>query len=173
MNAFERVETDRLLLRRPRFDDLDEHHRIHGDSRVRTHSPESRHTDRAASEQQLRQWLAHWDDCGFGYWTVEREGRVIGFGGLWLLGDWNGRGDVLNVYYRVEPESRGHGYATELVRAALDLRDRELAALPVVARILPGNEESIRVAERSGLRRRPDLDEGRFLVWATAGTTLG
>jgi RimJ/RimL family protein N-acetyltransferase len=92
---------------------------------------------------------------------------VIGFGGLWLLPDWHGRGPVLNVYYRFEPESWGRGYATEMVRAALALHRRELGALTAVARIRPGNDESMRVAERAGLERRSDLDDAEFVVFAT------
>ncbi len=170
MSPFERVETERLVLRRPRLDDLDDHHRIHADPRTWEHNPEGRHTDRPASERQLLHWLAHWQERRFGYWTVEREGRVIGFGGLWVLPDWHGLGAVLNIYYRLEPEAWGNGYATELVRAALELYRRELADLPAVARVRPGNVESMRVAERAGLERRPDLDDEEFMVYAVAGT---
>jgi ribosomal-protein-alanine N-acetyltransferase len=167
VSAFERVETERLILRRPVPGDLGAHHRIHADPRSWTHAPDLRHRDVAESERQLLHWLAHWARRGYGYWSVEREGRVIGFGGLMLLEGWRDGEDVLNLYYRVEPESWGHGYATEASRAALDLAARELPDLLVVARIRPTNVESIRVAERVGLCRRPDLDDAEFLVHAT------
>lgn len=166
MTAFERVETERLLLRRPALDDLAAHHRIHSDPRTWRHKPDLRHDRVDRSEQQLLHWLAHWAEHGYGYWSVEREGRVVGFGGLMLLPAWRGGEDALNLYYRFEPESWGRGYATETARAALALAGRELPRLLVVARIRPSNAESVRVAERAGMVRRPDLDDAEFLVFA-------
>ena len=167
MNAFERVETDRLLLRRPVPSDLADHYRIHSDPRTWAHAPELRHRRVDDSERQLLTWLAHWGQRRFGYWTIEREGRVVGFGGLMLLPAWRGGEDALNLYYRLEPESWGNGYATETCRAALELARAELPELLVVARIRPGNGESVRVAERAGLDRRHDLDDGEFLVYGS------
>ena len=158
----DRVETARLVLRRPANDDLDDLHRIHGDPATWEHSPESIHTELAQSEDFLRRWLAHWRAHGFGYWAVEHEGEVVGFGGLWLMTDWQGRGDVLNIYYRFAPGAWGKGLASEMVAAALALAP----PLPVVARMRPTNEASTRVAVRAGFERRPELDAGGLVVYA-------
>ena len=167
--AFAHVETDRLLLRRPVAADLGELHRIHSDPRTWEDRPEERHGSRAQSGRRLAQWLAHWETRGYGYWTVEREGEIVGFGGLMLLPRWRGRrGDALNLYYRLEPEAWGFGYASELGRAAVELARLELPSLPVVARIRDGNVRSVRVAQRIGLRRRPELDDADYLVYASA-----
>jgi ribosomal-protein-alanine N-acetyltransferase len=165
--AFARVETERLLLRRPVHLDLDELHRIHSDSRTWEHKPEGRN-GRAHSGRRLAHWLAHWESRGYGYWTVELHGRIVGFGGLMLLPRWRGRrGDALNLYYRLDPPAWGRGYASELALVAVELAGRELPELPVVARIRDGNERSVRVAERIGLLRRPDLDDAEYLVYAS------
>ncbi len=166
MTPFERVETERLVLRRPLATDLDELHRIHADPRTWLHKPELRHDTLEESSRQLAVWLAHWNERGYGYWTVEQGAAVVGFGGLMLIPRWQGRVDVLNLYYRFDPDHWGQGYATETARVALELARRELPQYPVVARIRPGNAESIRVAERSGLERRPEWDDGEFLVYS-------
>lgn len=167
-DAFARVETERLLLRRPVHADLGELHRIHSDPRTWEHGLEGGPSSRAQSGRRLAHWLAHWESRGYGYWTVELRGCVVGFGGLMLLPRWRGRrGDALNLYYRLDPGSWGRGYASELARAAVDLADRELPGLPVVARIRDGNDRSVRVAERIGLLRRPDLDDAEYLVYAS------
>lgn len=166
--AFSCVETDRLLLRRPVEADLGELHRIHSDPRTWEDLPEERPTSRAQSGRRLAQWLAHWEARGYGYWTVERDEGIVGFGGLMLLPRWRGRkGDALNLYYRLEPESWGYGFASEVGRAAVELARCELPGLPVVARIRDGNDRSVRVAERIGLLRRPDLDDAEYLVYAS------
>jgi RimJ/RimL family protein N-acetyltransferase len=164
--AFARVETERLVLRRPEQSDLDALFRIHGDPATWTHSPGAVHTEVEQSEEFLRRWLAHWDEHGFGYWSVERGGAVIGFAGLWLMPQWHGIRDVLNVYYRFEPASWGNGYATEAVRAAVDLAHRHFAGTPLVARVRRTNHESARVALRVGFERRADLDETELIVYA-------
>jgi len=166
VTPFDRVETERLVLRRPTADDLDDLHRIHADPRTWLHKPELRHDSREESTRQLAIWLAHWGERGYGYWTVELDGEVIGFGGLMLIPRWQGRQDVLNLYYRFDPAQWGRGYATETARAAIELADRELPHLPVVARIRPSNEESVAVAERAGLARRPEWDDAEFMVFS-------
>jgi ribosomal-protein-alanine N-acetyltransferase len=168
LSAFERVETERLLLRRPVLEDAGVHHGVHADPRTWEHRPELRHRTPAESERQLVHWLGHWLEHGYGYWTVERDGRAIGFGGLMLLPAWRGGEDVLNLYYRFEPQAWGRGYATETARAALELAARELPGPLVVARIRPNNDSSVRVAERAGMVRRADLDDAEFLVYGSS-----
>jgi [ribosomal protein S5]-alanine N-acetyltransferase len=165
-DAFARVETERLVLRRPEPSDLDALFRVHGDPATWTHSPHAVHTDIAQSDEFLRNWLGHWARRGFGYWAVERDGTVIGFGGLELMANWQGLRDVLNVYYRFAPSAWGKGYATETVAAAVGLARSRLPGTPLVARVRRTNHESARVALRTGFERRADLDEPDLLVYA-------
>jgi [ribosomal protein S5]-alanine N-acetyltransferase len=158
----DRIETARLVLRRPTRDDLAELHRIHADPATYEHSPEGRHTSMRESRAMLDSWLGHWTEHGYGYWVVEHEGAVVGFGGLFLMRDWQGVGDVLNVYYRFDPSTWGRGYASEMVAAAVELAP----PLPLVARVRPANEPSARVALRAGFERRPELDEDDLVVFA-------
>jgi RimJ/RimL family protein N-acetyltransferase len=158
------LETERLRLRRPGLADLAEVHRLHADSRVWQHSPTGPHTDLRQSEQMLRRWLQHWDEHGYGYRLAEHVGRMIGVGGLMLFPGWLEGGDVLNAYYRFEPEAWGRGFAGELVAAAL----AEAPPLPAIARVRPSNAPSARVAERAGFERRPELDADGFEVWMRA-----
>jgi RimJ/RimL family protein N-acetyltransferase len=158
------LETERLRLRRPEPADLADVHRLHADPRVWLHSPTGAHRHVAESERMLARWIDHWDEHGYGYWLAEHAGRMIGVGGLMLLPGWLDGADVLNVYYRFEPEAWGRGFAGELVAAALAAGP----TLPAIARVRPTNTPSARVAERAGFERRPDLDDGGFEVWMRA-----
>jgi RimJ/RimL family protein N-acetyltransferase len=160
----ETVTTARLTLRRPRPDDVDAVFRIHGDPRTNLHNPDGPQRDRREAEAMLAFFLAHWEEHGFGYWAVEDGGaRVIGFGGLMRRP--RGDGEVLNLYYRFEPEAWGRGYATEVALAAVELARSRHAAIPVVAKTRPANEAAKRVALRAGLVRRPELDHAGFAVF--------
>jgi len=166
-DAFARVETERLVLRRPTADDLDDVERIHGNPAVWRHSPDrGGGWDRAECEANLRKWTAAWAADGVGFWAVECEKRVIGFGGLMWLRGRDGGPDVLNVYYRFEPEAWGKGYATEMVRKAVALAQVQLPGAPLIVSTRPTNVEAARVAERAGFERRPDLDRGGMHVYA-------
>jgi len=115
------VITDRLTLRQPVPGDLPEVFRVHGDPATQRFNPDGPDLDLTASGRRLNEWLAHWSDHGFGYWTVcsSVDAEVIGFGGV-RLEEWAGA-PVLNLYYRLAPSAWGRGIATELARAAIAL----------------------------------------------------
>jgi ribosomal-protein-alanine N-acetyltransferase len=161
-----RVQTARLLLRRLQPTDGPAMFRVHGDPKTYQYSSVAPHPDLAASEEMLRSCLHDWETYGFGYWaiTLAQKETIVGFGGVeyrhWH--DW----DVLNLYYRFIPSAWGQGYATELAQTAVSMAQEHLPAFPVIARIRPANLASQRVAQKAGLRRRPELEsEGEHLVF--------
>ncbi|WP_194165675.1 GNAT family N-acetyltransferase [Oceanobacillus sp. CFH 90083] len=64
----------------------------------------------------------------------------------------------MNLYYRFLPEICGNGYATELARYSVCLARKHLSELPVISRVRPSNIPSLKVAEKIGLLRQPNLD---------------
>ncbi len=141
--------TERLHLARPSIDDVDEWHTIHADPRVWEHFPSGLYTERAQSEAAIDDAIADWDAAGLGYWSIraDSDGPIIGCGGCRLVADqqrWN-------LYYRFTPESQGHGYATEVARAAVAAANRVAPDRPVVTYMLEHNVASWRVAERIGM----------------------
>jgi RimJ/RimL family protein N-acetyltransferase len=140
--------------------------RVHGDPATNRYNPAGPDPDLAASEEALRDWIERWREDGYGYWAVAvaPATAIVGFGGVRRF-SWRGR-EALNLYYRLAPAVWDHGYATELAQAAVGLARAHLPHLPVIARTRPANLASIRVAERAGLARRPDLDTPEHLVFA-------
>lgn len=168
---FNKVGTQRLILRRLRVGDGSAMFAVHGDPATNLYNPAGPHPDVATSEEMLRQCLQHWQVYGFGYWavTLPQEENIIGFGGVEHV-VWRHR-DVLNLYYRFTPGAWGKGYATELARTAVALAREHLPPWPVIARTRVENIASIRTAERAGLLRRPDLDT-EHVVFALGWTPL-
>ena len=111
------------------------------------HAPEYRHPELQTTRAWLELEAAHWEG-GLGYWTVRlrESGEVIGAGGARRhdSGFWN-------LLWRIDGARQGHGYATELGRAALSAATAIDDTLAAIAWIVPINVASRRVAERLGL----------------------
>lgn len=157
------TQTKRLELRAVDPErDLDALFAIWSDPASWSHAPEYRHPDR----QKTREWLeleaGRWEH-GLGYWTVRlREtGEVLGAGGAARH-----RAGFWNLLWRIDTAHQGHGYATELGRAAIDAATAADDTLAVIAWIVPINLASRRVAQRLGLiEHEPRLNlDGRYRI---------
>ncbi|MFI9384427.1 GNAT family N-acetyltransferase [Kutzneria sp. NPDC052558] len=145
------VRTERLLLRRVRSEDLPAVVQIQGDPAANRHNPIGTATPSRIA-QQLRCWVADWEEHGVGYWLVvdaETE-QAVGIGGLRPI-EHEGR-PALNMFYRFRPSAWGRGLALEMARAAVDWAEREGPAAPVVVLTTRDNLPSIRLARRLGFQ---------------------
>src|SRR5215831_14963427 len=66
--------------------------------------------------------------------------------------------------YTFDPASWGHGYATEAARCVFDYARAHLEWPRIVSVIHPDNARSLRVAERSGLRHDGQVDIGEQVM---------
>ena len=163
MESTRERRTARLLLRPIRPSDRDALTDIHVDPRTNAHTPGGP-PDRKAIEAMLASFIAAWAGSGHSYWAVELEATIIGVAGIeprTILGR-----DCWNLYYRFDPGSWGHGFATEAAREAVAVAGSLEPGRPIVARTRPANELATWVAERAGLARRADLDHEGFVVLA-------
>lgn len=154
--AFRRHRTERLELRALSVEHLVPVHAVYGDPATWTHLPQGRHTTAETTAGMIARAESSWRDHGLGYWTLIlgsplpgsslRPGDIIGTGGVSVV-----EGDMWNLGYRLAPGAWGHGLAGEVVEQALACARAVAPARPVVARILPGNAASRRVATRAGL----------------------
>jgi RimJ/RimL family protein N-acetyltransferase/8-oxo-dGTP pyrophosphatase MutT (NUDIX family) len=107
----------------------------------------------APSPEQHRAAIERWHEgyadqrrlTGF---VVEHEGTIVGAVDVRKVGE--GTGELSWTLYAGQ---RGKGYATRAVRLLSDYAIDVLGLGRVEAKIEPGNEKSIRVATRAGLRR--------------------
>ena len=139
----ERIETERLVLRRPGPDDV-------AVFALADDEPDEEH---AAA-------LAHWAEHGFGHWIVEEResGRPVGVFEVhfcWPGVDGIGTDEVELGWWLAE-DARGRGYATEAGVAAIADAWRRTRVAWLAAYIRPWNEPSMRVADRLGMRHVKD-----------------
>jgi RimJ/RimL family protein N-acetyltransferase len=153
---FETVVTERLVLRAVQDDDTDDLFAITSATRTWEHAPAGRHDSSQTSGNWIKRAREFWAEDGLSYWLVRlrRTDEVIGVGGVQRQrsGNWN-------LYYRFAPRSWGNGFATELGMAALEAAHSHDGDAAVIARVLPHNVASIRVAERLELTSQgPHVD---------------
>lgn len=134
---------------------------IQSDPRTNAHRPGGA-PSHAESEKTVHEFVRGWQEHKVGYWAVEFDGKVVGVAGVRPL-VFRGR-ECWNLYYRFAPAVWGKGFAVEAAGEAVAVAEAQRPARPVVARTRPGNHPAIRVAEKAGLTRRPDLDVDGFVV---------
>ena len=151
-----RLETERLVLLRPKHEDLDELAALLGDPRVGRWLGGT--VDLEAASAFLARHIAHWDAHGFGLWTARDRGTgtFIGRGGLHTtLVD---GGAEVEVGWAMVPDRWNEGLATELGAAALRVAATGLGLEQVISFTLPDNRASRRIMEKLGLRIEREFD---------------
>ena len=146
------IETDRLLLRMIRADDLDHLASLLSDPDVVKYVGDGQPAGRDEAERALESIIKHWQTHGFGRWAVvdKSSGEFIGFGGLRSLFG------TPEVVYHLAKAHWGKGYATELARAAVQFGFAERGFDRIVAITKPQNAASIHVMDKLGLRFEKD-----------------
>ncbi|MGQ0709402.1 MAG: GNAT family N-acetyltransferase [Rhodoferax sp.] len=159
------LHTPRLILRAFQDDDVDPLFAIQGnqDAMQYTHAAQSR----TECAHWHRAYGALASTLGFAPWTVvhRTQGRVIGWGGLSI--DPFDPGWGVEVSYYFGPSYWGQGYATELVRSALQHGFDGLAMESIGAFVRPENRASARVLEKCGLTAlgyEPRLQRNRYAI---------
>jgi RimJ/RimL family protein N-acetyltransferase len=137
----ERIETERLLLRPIRIDDVDLLVELDSDPEVMRFLT-GRPSARAEVETSIRANLGH-------RWIAldRASGEFVGWFGLVPLGD-----DAFELGYRLVRRWWGCGLATEGARAMIDEAFTMLGARRVAAQTMAVNQRSRRVMERCGMR---------------------
>jgi RimJ/RimL family protein N-acetyltransferase len=153
------IETERLRLRPFESSDLEPLAAMWADDSVVRYIG----GQKLGREDTWRRSLAacgQWPYVGFGYWIAELKptAKVIG-----QLGFADFKREMQpsiegepELGYVFEPSVHGQGIAGEACAAVLTWADANLAAPSYPAIISPGNQASIRLAERLGFRRGPD-----------------
>jgi RimJ/RimL family protein N-acetyltransferase len=159
------LETERLILRMFREDDLEQYAGICSDPEVVRYLGEGQTLDRAGAWRQMAMILGHWKLRGFGLWAVEERGsgKLVGRIGFFEPEGW----PDFEVGWVLGREHWGKGYATEGARRALAYAFEEMGRDHVISLIRPENGGSIRVAERLGerLEGRMELYGHEVLVY--------
>jgi len=159
----EELFTSRLVLRRWRPADLDALAGVFAQRAV-WEFPFDRGLTRDETELRLRRYLETWERDGFGKYAVElaSTGALIGYAGLEVVTWFHEIDGEIEIGWRLDPGHWGHGYATEVALASLEVGFDHLGIDRVVAVIEPANVASSRLAGRIGLQAVRETVEPKF-----------
>jgi RimJ/RimL family protein N-acetyltransferase len=143
----EHIETPRLLLRKPRPDDAEAVFSGWASDPLATrYLSWNTHASPADTVEFLRFSDDHWSRWPLGPLLIERResGEIIGSSGLTFESS-----DRAELGYVLSRHAWGSGYATECVRAVLEVA-QGMAPLGLFACVHPENTASMRVLEKCG-----------------------
>jgi [ribosomal protein S5]-alanine N-acetyltransferase len=147
------VETDRLRLRSMEPVDAERLWEIYGDAETMRHVGRTGRpvADLEATRRAVDAIRRHDQLHGFGLWALdERDGsQLVGVAGLaWV----EGHGPEVEAAYILRRDRWGRGYATEALRAVLEIGHGQLGLERIVALAYLENDASRRVMEKAGMR---------------------
>ena len=166
------IETERLLLRPIRADDFEDWARCFADPAVNRHLL-GKPMERWEAWRNMATVIGHWSLRGYGFFSVAEKatGRWVGRVGPWFPEGWPGQ----EVGWTIAPWAQRKGYAAESGLACVRYAFEHLGWPEVIHIIRPGNEGSIRTAERIGSRLLRSVDDlmglGPVLVYGQRQTT--
>jgi RimJ/RimL family protein N-acetyltransferase len=147
MNVIPILQTERLILRAPRGDDLDAWAAIMADPDVARYIAPAPMT-RDEAWRSIAGSLGHWQLRGYGAWSVERksDGAMMGRVGMINPEGWPG----LEIGWTLGKSYWGNGYATEAAAAAMRYAFLTQPVDRLISNIDPDNTPSQAVALRLG-----------------------
>jgi RimJ/RimL family protein N-acetyltransferase len=148
---FDRIVTDRLVMRRWQDSDRAPFAALNGDPETLKYFPAT--LDRAASDEFADRIEERFEEQGFGLWALELTGtgQFIGYTGLNPLPDDVPGGGGMEVGWRLVKQAWHNGYATEAARAALGVAFDGAGLPDVWSMTAVLNEPSQAVMRRIGL----------------------
>ncbi len=162
------IETDRLILRPWRPEDLEPFAELNADPEVMAYFPAVLSRQESdATAARVRQGI---DRVGYGFFAVEvKEGpSFVGMIGINVpsYSAWMPCGPCLEVGWRLSRTAWGKGYASEGARACLGLGFQVLQVTRIHSFTTVGNTRSRAVMQRIGMERDPSADFDHPMVAA-------
>lgn len=157
-------ETERLVVRRLRPDDLADFAALTGNPEVTRHMGDGQPLARELTRQWIDVSLANYRERGWGCFgvTTKDEDRLIGFAGFARPPE---RPGIVELIYAFAPAHWGRGYATKVAAALVAFGFNQCGMTRIEATVFPDNETSKRVLSKIGRAyegRKADHD-GAFI----------
>ncbi len=143
------IETERLLLRMFRAEDLDAVYHLFNDADVQKYLSVENKRTREQLKTTLENLVSRWDERGFGMWCVteKKTGEIAGYCGFQYFDNM----PQVEIVFAFLKSFWGSGFATEAAKACLRFWFDELTSKEMFAATSPDNHASLRVLEKIGM----------------------
>lgn len=151
----EYIETDRLLLRPLQESDVDGMFALDSNPKVHQYIGNKPQTEISQSRDVIAFVQKQYKEYGIGRWAVieKASNEFVGWSGLKVEHNVNGRGSFYDIGYRLREEFWGKGYATEAAEAFLNYGFKVLKAERINAYTDSDNKASQTILTKCGLVR--------------------
>lgn len=148
-------ETDRMIFRDWREEDLEHFARINGDPLIMEYYPVR--LDEKASAKLMKHFQEHIDKNGYGFYAVEekKSGDFMGFAGLAQVPKSLPFAPAVEMAWRLDYNFWGKGYATEAAHFLMQMGFEELGLKEIVAFCVVEHERASAVLEHLGFKTSP------------------
>lgn len=150
----ESFETERLIGREWRVEDVEAAFAMYGDPEVMLGLAREPEPDLETQRENLLAAIERYRvrPKGMGFWALERkeDGRVVGTA---VVKELPNDEEKVEVGWHLARAFWGNGYATESARAAIDVAFRHLPIEKIYALVMPWNKRSLRITEKLGFTR--------------------
>lgn len=152
------IETERLILRTWKEEDVEPYYQINQDLKVLEYLPGPMTMEQA--QHFIHDMNKQWEKRHYTLWAAEEKasGDLMGFIGLSLLDLGKPFIPSVEIGWRLGSDYWGQGYATEGAKAALDYGFNTCQLEEIVAITVMDNKRSQRVMEKIGLKRDARAD---------------
>ncbi len=143
------IETERLLLRMFKADDLDTVYHLFSDADVQKYLSSENKRTREQVRLSLKDFVSRWNERGFGIWCVtdKKSNKVIGYCGFQYFE----KMPEVEILFAFLKDFWGNGFATEAANGCLRFWFEELAFDNIFAVTSPGNFASRHVLDKIGM----------------------
>lgn len=157
------IETERLIIRPFKEEDIDASYVMNLDPEVSRYTGDGGVVDRREMERRIREdVLGDYSKYGYGRLAVDWKatGEFIGFTGFKYMPEL----DKTDLGFRFKKEFWGKGIATESCMACFKLAKHRLNLDTIHAFVLPENNASVRVLEKTGFMYQREFQEDGLTV---------
>jgi len=151
-DVFPTIETERLVLREFREDDVDELYRQRTDREVRQYVSKPLDPDKEFTLNMIKEIIQSFKDKKGLNWVIEHKetGKWMGSFGFWNIMLNHGRAEI---GYSLNKEFWRQGYMYEVLKTCLPFAFEKAGIHTVMACTDPRNEASWKLLEKLGFRR--------------------
>ncbi len=149
-DAYPIIETERLILRMFKVEDLDVAYQLFNDADVQKYLSVANLRTREQMKVTLEIFVRRWRERGFGIWCVtdKRSGDAIGYCGFQYFEG----SEELELLFAFLKNYWRRGLATEVARTCLKFWFEQLDSMKVAGVFSPENVGSQKVLEKNGFR---------------------